>query len=61
VRSSLSDHRDNDTIAEHRHDWNQLIYVASGLMRVSTRPVPGSRHLLLTNHPYPHRKIEPAA
>ncbi|ODU03326.1 MAG: hypothetical protein ABS81_14575 [Pseudonocardia sp. SCN 72-86] len=36
VRSAVSDHVDGQEIAEHRHDWHQLVYVRSGLMTVRT-------------------------
>ena len=36
VRSAVSDHLDGQEIAEHRHDWHQLVYVRSGLMTVRT-------------------------
>jgi AraC-like DNA-binding protein len=36
VRTSTSDVRAGAIIAEHTHDWHQLIYVRSGLMSVTT-------------------------
>ena len=36
VRSLASDAPTGSTVTEHFHDWHQLIYVASGLMRIDT-------------------------
>jgi AraC-like DNA-binding protein len=36
VRTSTADVRAGAIIAEHTHDWHQLIYVRSGLMSVTT-------------------------
>nr|WP_240953888.1 helix-turn-helix transcriptional regulator [Sphingomonas sp. G-3-2-10] len=36
VRSQASDHRAGEAIAPHVHDWHQLIFAASGVMRVWT-------------------------
>lgn len=36
VRTLASDHRAGDSIVRHQHDWHQLIYAASGVLRIWT-------------------------
>ncbi|MDF7777277.1 AraC family ligand binding domain-containing protein, partial [Sphingomonas sp. AOB5] len=36
VRSQASDHRAGEAIPPHTHDWHQLIFAATGVMRVWT-------------------------
>lgn len=36
VRSSVSDLKPGQKIAEHRHDWHQLIHASSGVLMVGT-------------------------